>query len=104
MSGFLCHGGCHLSEEPVELHAFGCGIAALDEARPAIHIHQALVVVVVNGGTEEPDVELLSTGIVHILQETPHPAMNCWGWHLDNGPIQVINYAANEASSWVVFV
>lgn len=55
----------------MELHAFGCGIAALNEARSAIHIHQALVVVVVNGGTEEPDVELLSTGVVHILQETP---------------------------------
>lgn len=66
-----CVTDCHLSEEPVELHAFGCGIAALNEARSAIHIHQALVVVVVNGGTEEPDVELLSTGVVHILQETP---------------------------------
>lgn len=64
--------GRHLSEEPVELHAFGCGIAALDEARPAIHVDQALVVVVINGGTEEPDVELLSTGVVHILQETTH--------------------------------
>lgn len=68
--------GHHLSEEPVELHAFGCGVAALDEARPAIHVHQALVVVVVNGGAEEPDVELLSTGVVHILQDTPHPAMS----------------------------
>lgn len=58
----------HLREEPVELHAFGCGVAALEEARPAIHVHQALVVVVVNGWTEEPDVELLSTGVVHILQ------------------------------------
>lgn len=62
----------HLSEEPLELHAFGGGVAALDEARPAVHVHQALVVVVVHGGTEEPDLELLSTGEVHILQETPH--------------------------------
>lgn len=71
-----CVTGGHLSEEPVELHSFGCGVAALDEARSAVHVHQALVVVVVNGGTEEPDMKLLSTGVVHILQETPHPAMN----------------------------
>lgn len=71
-----CVQGCHLSEEPVELHAFRGGIAALDEARPAVHVHQALVVVVINRWTEEPDVELLSTGVVHILQETPHPATN----------------------------
>ncbi len=62
-----CVIGCHLSEEPVELHAFGCGVAALDEARSAVHVHQALVVIVVYGGTEESDVELLSTGVVHIL-------------------------------------
>ena len=64
----------HLREEPVEFHAFGRGVAALEEARPAVHVHQALVVVVVSGWTEEPDVELLSAGVVHILQETPHPA------------------------------
>lgn len=59
---------CHLSEEPVELHAFGCGIAALNEAGSAIHVHQALVVIVINRGTEESNVQLLSTGVVHILQ------------------------------------
>lgn len=59
----------HLSEEPVELHAFGCSIAALNEARSAIHVHQALVVVIIHCGTEEPNVELLTTGIVHILQK-----------------------------------
>lgn len=68
--------GRHLSEEPVELHAFGCSIAALNEARPAVHVHQALVVVVVNGGAEEADVELLSTGVVHILKNTQQPAVN----------------------------
>lgn len=68
--------GSHLRKEPVELHAFGRGVAALDEAWSAVHVHQALVVVVVNGGTEEADVELLSVGVVHILQETPHPAVN----------------------------
>lgn len=61
----------HLSEEPVELHAFGRSVAALDEARSAVHIHQALVVVIVNGGTEEPDVQQLGTGVVHVLQQTP---------------------------------
>lgn len=66
-------GFCHLSEEPVELHAFGRGVAALDEARSAVHIHQALVVIVVNGGAKEADVELLSTGVVHILQENTTP-------------------------------
>lgn len=75
MLGSAAFGG-HLSEEPVELHAFCCGVAALDEAQPAVHIHQALVVVVVNSGTEEPDVELLITGVVHILEETPHPAVS----------------------------
>lgn len=75
-----CVIGCHLSEEPVELHAFGCRVAALDEAWSAVHIHQALVVVIVYGGTEEPDVELLGTGVVHILQETPRAAINhLWG-------------------------
>lgn len=57
----------------MELHALGCGVAALDETQPAVHIHQALVVVVVDGGTEEPDVKLLSTGVVHRLQETHIP-------------------------------
>lgn len=61
--------GGHLSEEPVKLHAFGCRVAALDEARSAVHIHQALVVVVVDGGAEEADVEPLRTGVIHVLQE-----------------------------------
>lgn len=60
----------------MEFHALRCGVAALDETQPAVHIHQALVVVVVNSGTEEPDVELLITGVVHILEETPHPAVS----------------------------
>lgn len=59
----------------MKLHAFGCSVAALDEARSAIHIHQALVVIIVNGGTQEPDLKPLSTSVVHILQETAHPAM-----------------------------
>lgn len=59
---------CYLSEKPVELHAFGCGIAALDEAWSAVHIYQALIIVIIDGGTEEPNVELLGTGVIHILQ------------------------------------
>lgn len=74
--------GGHLSEEPVKLHAFGCGIAALNEAGSTVHIHQALVVVIINGGTEEPDMELLSAGVVHILQETPHSALSNHCSHL----------------------
>lgn len=66
----------HLSEEPVQLHAFGGGVAALYEARPAVHVHQALVVVIINCWTEEADVELLSTGVVHVLRETTHRATN----------------------------
>lgn len=58
----------YLSEEPVEFHTLFCSIAALNEAGSAIHIHQALVVIVINGGTEEPDVEPLSTGVVNILK------------------------------------
>ncbi len=104
----------------MKLHAFGCCVAALDEAWSAVHIYQALVVVVVNGGTEEPDVELLGTGVVHILQETPCAAINhLWGavlyvhtaeadTYMTALPelcvnIQVINCARNEACCWVFF-
>lgn len=52
----------------MEFHALFCSIAALNETGSAIHIHQALVVIVINGGTEEPDVEPLSTGVVNILK------------------------------------
>lgn len=51
----------------MELHALGCSVAALDQAQPAIHIHQALVVVIIDGRTKEPDVKLLSTGVVDRL-------------------------------------
>lgn len=86
----------YLSEEPVELHAFCCSIAALNEARSAVHIHQALVVVIVNGGTEEPDVQLLCTGVIDILQKQHilpwtnwallyGDCSDGWDWHLGNG-------------------
>lgn len=74
---FTCYIICrYLRKEPVELHVFGCSVATLNEAWPAVHIHQALVVVIVDGGTEEPDVELLRTGVVHVLKETTHPKIN----------------------------
>ena len=60
----------YLSEKPVELHALGGCVAALDEAGSAVDIHQALVVIVVDGGAEHSDVELLGAGVVHVLEET----------------------------------
>jgi len=115
-----CFVGFHLSKEPVKLHAFGCSIAALDEARPSIHVHQALVVIVINGGTEEPNVKLLSAGVVHILKETPHPEVNkLFGdtfciqmaaldfWTIPHPELymskQMLNNAINEACSCAVF-
>ena len=59
----------HLSEDPVELHAFGGGVAALQEAWPAVDVHQALIVVVVDGGTQQADIELLRLRVVHILHQ-----------------------------------
>lgn len=76
---YICEGcfiDSHLSEEPLELHTFSCGVAALNEAQSAIHVHQALVVIIINGRTENPNVKLLSTGVVHILQETTYSAVN----------------------------
>lgn len=61
--------GCYLSEKPVELHALGRGVAALDQPRPPVHVHQALVVVVVDGGAEHPHVELLCAAVVHVLKQ-----------------------------------
>lgn len=60
--------GCYLSETPVELHALGGGVAALDQPRPPVHVHQALVVVVVDGGAEHAHVELLRAAVVHVLK------------------------------------
>lgn len=49
----------YLSKQPGELHALGCGIAALQEPRPVVHIHQALVVIVIDGGAQDPQVKLM---------------------------------------------
>lgn len=46
----------YLSKLPGEFHALGCGVAALQEPRSTVHIHQALVVVIVDGGAQDPKV------------------------------------------------
>lgn len=44
------------------------GVAALQQPRPAVDVHQTLVVVVVDGGAQDSEVELLGAGVVDILQ------------------------------------
>lgn len=58
----------HLAEAPGELHVLAGGVAALQQPRPAVDVHQTLVVVVVDGGTQDPQVELLGAGVVDILR------------------------------------
>lgn len=43
----------YLSKMPVKLHAFSHSIAALNEPWPTVHIHQALVVIIINGGAQD---------------------------------------------------
>lgn len=57
----------HLSECPGELHVLGSSVAALQQPRLAVHVHQTLVVVIVDGWTQNPQVELLGAGVVHVL-------------------------------------
>lgn len=64
----VSYGGCYLSEKPVELHALGGGVAALDQPRPPVHVHQALVIIVVDGGAEHAHVELLRAAVIHVLK------------------------------------
>lgn len=58
----------YLTEGPGELHVLGGGVAALQEPRPAVHVHQTLVVVVVDGRAQDSQVELLGAGVVDVLQ------------------------------------
>lgn len=44
------------------------GVAALQEPRSAVHVHQTLVVVVVDGRAQHPQLEMLGAGVVDILQ------------------------------------
>lgn len=46
---------------------FGGGVAALQQPGSAVHVHQTLVVVVVDRRTQHSQVELLGAGVVHIL-------------------------------------
>lgn len=57
----------HLSERPGELHVFGGCVAALQQPGSAVHVHQTLVVVIVDGRTQNAQVELLGAGVVHVL-------------------------------------
>lgn len=57
----------YLSEHPGELHVLGGCVAALQQPGSAVDVHQTLVVVVVDGGTEHAEVELLGAGEVHVL-------------------------------------
>lgn len=58
----------YLAEGPGELHVLAGGVAALQQPRPAVDVHQTLVVVVVDGGAQDSEVELLGAGVVDILQ------------------------------------
>lgn len=58
----------YLRESPGELHVLGGRVAALQEPRLAVHFHQTLVVIVVDGWAQHPQLELLGAGVVDILQ------------------------------------
>lgn len=59
----------YLSKLPVKLHSLGFGIIAFNESGPAVHIHQASVVIIINSGTQNTHMDLLITCIINILQE-----------------------------------
>lgn len=59
--------GCYLRELPVKLHPLGFGVTALDEPRPAVDVHQAPVVIVVNCGAQDAHMDLLTARVVHVL-------------------------------------
>lgn len=51
----------------MKLHSLGFGVTALDEPWPAVDIHQAPVVIVVDRGAQDAHVDLLTARVVHIL-------------------------------------
>lgn len=57
----------YLRELPMQLHPLGLGVAALDEAWPAVDVHQTAVVVIINCGAQDTHVDLLTACVVHIL-------------------------------------
>lgn len=65
---FLIECLLYLSKCPGELHVLGSCIATLQQPRPAVHVHQTLVVIVVDCWTQHSQVKLLRAGVVHILQ------------------------------------
>lgn len=54
---------------PVKLHSLGFGIIAFNEPGPAVHIHQASVVIIVDSGAQNTHVELLTARVINILQQ-----------------------------------
>lgn len=46
----------------------GGRVAALQEPRPAVDVHQTLVVVIIDGWTQHSQLELLRAGVIDILQ------------------------------------
>ncbi len=64
----------YLSKEPGELHVLVAGVAAFQQSRPAVHVHQALVIVVVNGRTQASNMQLLRACVVHILRQQKRQA------------------------------
>lgn len=61
------YGDVYLGELPVQLHPLGLGVTALDESRPAVDIHQAPVVIIINSGAQDTHVDMLAACVVHIL-------------------------------------
>ena len=62
-----CTSAAYLSERPGELHVFGGRVAALQQPGSAVHVHQTLVVVVIDCRAQHPEVKLLGAGVVDVL-------------------------------------
>lgn len=43
-------------------------VAALQQAWTPVHVHQALVIVVVDGRAQDADTQLPGAGVVHVLK------------------------------------
>ena len=67
---YACVRACvpYLCEGPGELQVLVGGVAALQQPGPAVDVHETLVVVVVDGGAQHPEVQLLGAGVVHVLR------------------------------------
>lgn len=67
----------YLRESPGELHVLGGRVAALQEPRLAVHFHQTLVVIVVDGWAQHPQLELLGAGVVDVLEGDRNNRIKC---------------------------